>query len=273
MKTGTDHDLTKESRWKCVCAYNGKEFSGWQSQPNAKTVQGTIEEALKKIFRQPIRIHGTSRTDRGVHARGMVFHFDADWKTSPKRLESALRRHLPRSVQVSPIQRVSADFHARFSATSKEYRYFIHEGFADPFRTDYAWSYPRILDTEAMGSAAKILLGRHDFTSFAAFPGYEIETPIRNLQRLDVDRIGPEIVITAEADGFLYKMVRSLVGALVSVGTGKYDLDQIQEILNARKRTSLVITAPPHGLFLEKVFYPKPDLPNRRPQTAELLSR
>ncbi|HLS28330.1 MAG TPA: tRNA pseudouridine(38-40) synthase TruA [Opitutales bacterium] len=273
MKIGTEREVLENPRWKCVCAYDGKEFSGWQSQPDAKTVQGTIEDALAEIFREPIRIHGTSRTDRGVHARGMVFHFDANWKATPRKLESALRRQLPHSIQVAPIERVTADFHARFSATTKQYRYFIHEGFADPFTAAYSWSYPRPLDTEAMKAAAKVLLGKHDFTSFAAYPGYEIETPVRHLQRLDIVRDGPKIIITTEADGFLYKMVRSLVGALVAVGSGKYDTDQIRAILQERKRTSLVVTAPPHGLFLEKVFYPEAGFQKRKLETADLVSR
>lgn len=244
-----------ESRWKCVCAYDGGCFQGWQSQPSGQTVQDTIERALEKIFHRKIRIHGSSRTDTGVHARGMVFHFDARWRAAPERLELALRRLLPSSIRVAPITRAPPDFHARFSATGKLYRYYLYEGWPDPFTINYCWPQSRELSVERMQAAAAVLTGKHDFTAFAAYPGRDWETPVRDLRRLDVRRTGKRIIITAEADGFLYKMVRSLVGALVDTGTGKLTVRQVREILRSRKRTALVATAPPQGLFLEKVFY------------------
>lgn len=220
-------------------------------------MQDAIEGALEKIFGRPVRIQGSSRTDTGVHARAMVFHFDADWKPSPVRLEAALHSLLPTSILVTPIRRAPPGFHARFSATGKLYRYYLYEGWADPFSVKYCWSHPRPLDVEAMAAAAAVLQGKHDFTSFAAFGGREMETPVRDLRMLTVRRIGRRIVVAAEADGFLYKMARSIVGALVSAGIGKLTTRQIQQILRKRERTHLIATAPAHGLFLEKVFYGK----------------
>ena len=242
-------------RWKCVCAYDGTSFKGWQSQAGGGAIQDTIETALGRIFREEIRIHGSSRTDAGVHARGMVFHFDAEWEHGAERLRVALGTLLPWTIQISRISRVSEDFHARHSAAGKRYRYFIYQGRADPFRYPFCLSVARELSVSAMGETADILRGKRDFQSFCAYGGKEMETTVRDLRELSVKRRGREIAITAEADGFLYKMVRSLVGALVDVGTGKLRPEQVGEILEARERTALVVTAPPQGLFLEKVFY------------------
>ncbi len=242
-------------RWKCVCAFDGAPFQGWQSQPGGQTVQDVIEAALAKLFRREVRIHGSSRTDTGVHARGQVFHFDAEWNHGPDRLLAALRTLLPTSIQIRSARRVSPDFHARLSAVGKRYRYHLFLGWPDPFAAPYCWAHPRGLDVEAMERAAAGLAGRRDFSSFAACSGREMETTVRDLRVLALTRRGRRLVITAEADGFLYKMVRSLVGGLVNVGIGKLTPADISRILAENRRTALVETAPPQGLFLEKVFY------------------
>lgn len=204
----TTKPVRAETRWKCVCAFDGRPYKGWQSQVGGGTVQDEIEEALEKLFGRSIRIHGSSRTDAGVHARGMVFHFDGHWTAGPVRMEAALRTFLPSSIRVSPIRAVSPDFHARFSAVKKRYCYYIHQGWADPFSVNYCWSVPQKLDLEAMQAVAELLRGRHDFTSFSACAGRELETPVREIKRLSVKRNGRKLVIVAEADGFLYKMFR-----------------------------------------------------------------
>lgn len=257
-RTGiTSPESRPETRWKCTCAFDGRHFKGWQSQVGGETVQDVIEAALTRLFDRPIRIQGSSRTDAGVHARAMVFHFDGHWKPEPVRMEAALRSMLPASIRVSPIRPAAPDFHARFSAVSKRYCYYIYQGWADPFSVHYCWSLPRPLDIGAMESAATALCGHHDFASFAAFGGQELESTVRNLTHLSVRRTGHRVVITAEADGFLYKMVRTLVGALVMAGKGKITTARLREILEERCRTGEIATAPPHGLFLEKVYYPK----------------
>ncbi len=243
------------TRWKCVCAYDGGPFAGWQSQARANAVQDIIEARLAEIFGKPLRIHGSGRTDAGVHALGQVFHFDAEWRHAPEKLLAAFRTGLPATIQVKSVRRVAADFHARFDATGKRYEYRIHQGDADPFVRPYVWIVYRTLDVGAMQAAAALLVGRNDFRAFTALNGPEREDTIRHLRQLSVIRRGRLIRITAEGDGFMYKMMRSIVGVLESVGEGKLTPSRVAEILASRGRTALVLTAPPHGLFLTKVFY------------------
>lgn len=243
-------------RWRATCAYVGTDLEGWQAQPSKNSVQDHIEKRLAAIFQRPVRIHGSGRTDAGVHARGQVFHFDADWKHGGEKLERALATGLPSSIRVSALRRAKADFHARFGATGKRYVYFLRRGYADPFDDPFCWSLgDRPLDVAAMRAVAKQLLGRHDFRAFSAFGGEEREDTVRDLRRLDVLGRGAKLRVVAEADGFLYKMVRSLVGALVSVGLGKRRPEEIVALLDGRARTNLVETAPAQGLFLWRVFY------------------
>jgi tRNA pseudouridine38-40 synthase len=243
------------SRWKCVCAYDGTGFAGWQSQAGNNAVQDVIERRLAGIFGETVRISGSGRTDAGVHALGQVFHFDAAWKHGPEKLLAALKVGLPKTIQVKSARVVRDDFHARFQATGKRYEYRIQLGEADPFTRPYCWSVFRPLDFAAMEEAAAILQGKHDFRAFTALNGPEKEDTVRELRRLEIRRRGRQVRIIAEADGFLYKMVRSLVGVLVAVGEGKLPAARVREILQSRRRTALVETAPPQGLFLVKVFY------------------
>ncbi len=245
------------TRWKCLCAYDGAPFDGWQSQRGGRAIQDVIEARLKEIFGRLIRIHASGRTDAGVHARGQVFHFDAAWKHGPEKLRAALRGGLPWQIQIKSVRAVTADFHSRFSAKGKLYLYYLHLGDADPFTRPYAWVIERVqpLDIEAMKKGAAILRGKHDFRAFSALNGPPREDTVRDLRRLEITRRGARVRIAAEADGFMYKMVRSLVGALVTVGEGKLAPDGLRELLETGKRTISVQTAPPQGLFLEKVFY------------------
>jgi tRNA pseudouridine38-40 synthase len=247
----------KPQRWKCTCAYDGTAFAGWQSQARSNAVQDVIEARLAQIFGAPIRIHGSGRTDAGVHALGQVFHFDAEWRHGVAKLLRAFRVGLPATIQVKTVQAVPADFHARFQATGKRYEYRLQLGDADPFHRPYCWSVFRPLDFAAMQAAAAVLRGRHDFRAFTALNGQgeAQENTVRHLRRLDLVRRGRAIRITTEADGFLYKMIRSLVGMLVSVGEGKLTVADVRAILASKERTARVLTAPPHGLFLVKVFY------------------
>jgi tRNA pseudouridine38-40 synthase len=243
------------TRWRAVCAYDGGRFHGWQSQTNAVAVQDVIEEALTAVLGTHLRIHGSGRTDTGVHALGQVFHFDAAWAHGADRLLTALAIKLPVGVQVSAIRAASTKFHARFDATGKRYHYRIHLGRADPFEAGWTWSIPRELDHSAMERAARRLAGRHDFAAFCAWNNDERETTVRDLRRLELRRRGRRLRIVLEADGFLYKMARSLVGTLVNVGLGRITPDEVAAVLHGRVRVPLVKTAPAHGLFLERVFY------------------
>lgn len=242
-------------RWKCLCAYDGGHFSGWQSQADGNAVQDKLELRLKEIFGGLVRVHGSGRTDAGVHARGQVFHFDAEWRHGAPKLLAALRAGLPGAVQIKSVRTVTAEFHSRFSATGKRYQYRIHIGDADPFTRPYCWPVFRPLDLEAMQRAALALQGERDFRAFTVLNGPPRVDTTRNVSRLDVVRRGNFINVRAEADGFMYKMVRSLVGVLVAVGENRITTRRVAEILKGGVRTPEVQTAPPQGLFLVRVFY------------------
>ncbi|MBA4138648.1 MAG: tRNA pseudouridine(38-40) synthase TruA [Opitutus sp.] len=248
--------VAKESqRWKCVVAYDGGAFDGWQSQPSGKAIQDVIEHRLKDVLKMDVRIHGSGRTDAGVHALAQVFHFDAAWTHGAAKLRVALQGGLPDSIQLKTLRAAPAKFHARFDAKGKTYRYEIFLGEADPFATRYCWSVGRELDWKAIAEAAARLRGKHDFKAFSAEGGTERETTVRDLRRLDVMRRGRRVRLVFEADGFLYKMVRSLVGTLVNVGLGKLSAREVEALLKSAKRTPQVQTAPPQGLFLVRVKY------------------
>lgn len=242
-------------RWKCVCAYDGAPFAGWQSQAGGTAIQDVLEGRLGQIFQAPIRIHGSGRTDAGVHALGQVFHFDAAWTHGTDRLLAAFRSGLPAAIQIKSVREAAQDFHARFDAVGKQYVYHLHRGDADPFTRPYCWPVFRPLDVEAMRHVAAVLQGRHDFRAFTALNGPEREDTVRDLRRLEVSVRGARLKITAESAGFLYKMVRSLTGVLVAVGEGKLSADAVRAMLAAGERTPAVQTAPPQGLFLMKVYY------------------
>jgi tRNA pseudouridine38-40 synthase len=252
----------KSARWKCICAYDGGPFAGWQSQAGGDSVQDRIEVRLAEIFRKQVRIHGSGRTDAGVHAIGQVFHFDAEWKHGADKLLAALRSGLPASIQVKSLRVARENFHARFQATRKRYEYRVHMGDADPFVRPYCWPVYRSLNVEAMRATAAILRGQHDFRPFTVLNGPVREDTVRTLSRLDIVQKGKLVRIIAEADGFLYKMVRSLVGVLVAVGENRLTVDRVREILLGGTRSAEVQTAPPQGLFLMKVFY-EPSRPHR----------
>lgn len=243
------------TRWRCVCAYDGGEFSGWQSQPDGRAVQDVIERRLQDVFQRQIRIHGSGRTDAGVHAHGQVFHFDAEWPHGADKLRVALQSRLPSALLLKQIRAAAPDFHSRFDARGKVYRYQLFLGEADPFHTRYCWSMARELDWEAIELALPRLRGKHDFRAFSAENGTERESTFRELRRADCVRRGRNVRFTFEADGFMFKMARSLVGTLVNIGVGKTNAAEISALLRSGKRTPVVQTAPPEGLFLVKVLY------------------
>ena len=243
-------------RYRITTAYDGTGYAGWQIQPNGLSVQQQLQEALRELTSQACIVHGSGRTDQGVHARGQVAHFDLAKPMQPKRLHRGLNALLPPDIRILKCAEAAADFHARRSAVSKEYRYFIHNGdVLPPFQRHYRLHKRQPLDPVAMQRAAAILEGRHDFAAFTANSKQELGSTVRRLDSLRVRKRGPEIVIVARGEGFLYKMVRSLAGLLIRVGEGVVPPGEARAILTSRLRTSRVPTAAPQGLFLWAVFY------------------
>lgn len=244
--------------WRCklTIAYDGSDYAGWQVQPGRPTVQGEVEAALTRLTGQPVKVHGSGRTDQGVHAMGQVAHADLETRLAPAALLKALNALLPPAIRVLRVARAPADFHARRSAVGKEYRYLIWNGaILPPFQRRYRAHVRTPLDVAAMRRAAADLVGRHDFAAFTANPNRAVESTVRTLSLLSVTRRGHEVVIRAGSDGFLYKMVRSLAGFLIRVGEGALPPDAARQILHSRERTARVPTAPPEGLFLWRVEY------------------
>ena len=243
-------------RLKLTISYDGTAYAGWQIQPKDVTVQKLLQSAIRQITGEDVVIHGSGRTDRGVHARRQVAHCDLAWGKSLSRLSDGLNAVLSPDVRVLAVKRVPEEFHARFSAVGKEYRYFIwNDEVVPPFLRQYRTHVRKPLDITAMNRAAKYLVGRRDFASFTANAKRVVESTVRDLSELKVRRSGHEITIIAKANGFLYKMVRSLAGHLIQVGEGSVAPSHARTILSARSRTNRVPTAPPQGLFLWNVQY------------------
>jgi tRNA pseudouridine38-40 synthase len=246
-------------KFKLTIAYDGTEYEGWQVQKTGTGVQEKVEAALAKLFPSHPRVHSSSRTDTGVHALGMIAHFEAppaECKMSARKLTLALNAWLPEDIRVVAAARARKDFHARFQAAGKQYRYFVWNHAAmNPLIRHTAWHVPRPLDLRAMRLAAPAFVGQHDFQSFAANPGYAKASTVRTLARCELQRRGPLLTFIIEGDGFLYKMCRGIVGTLVQVGLGKFSAEEVGRMLAQRDRRVAGMSAPAHGLVLWKVYY------------------
>jgi tRNA pseudouridine38-40 synthase len=243
---------------KLTIAYRGTDFSGWQCQTDKRTVQQCLETALEKLWGKKISLQGSGRTDTGVHALGQVASFNASRLHDGAVLLRALNANLPRDVRIVRCRLVSPAFHARFDARGKTYRYLVwNRPVQDPFTLDTHWHVPRPLDLPAMRRAARLLVGEHDFASFTSNPGYERETTVRTMKRASIARSGAVLAFHFTADGFLYRMVRNLVGGLVKVGLDRITVADFEKILQARSRSEAPPTAAACGLCLMNVTYPK----------------
>jgi tRNA pseudouridine38-40 synthase len=246
----------KGFRYRITVAYDGGAYAGWQVQPDHVTIQQRLEEVVYSLSGEHVKIHGSGRTDQGVHAKGQVAHFDLARKWVCRALLKGMNATLPPDIRVQKVTRAKSDFHARRSAVKKEYRYFIYNAMVmDPIRRHYATHIRKPLDVVAMQAAADRLVGKHDFAAFTANPNRIVESTVREVFALTVKRSGALIVIRASSDGFLYKMVRSLTGLLLRVGEGTVTAEEVGEILASKIRTARVPTAPPEGLFLWRVWY------------------
>ncbi|HEY2614334.1 MAG TPA: tRNA pseudouridine(38-40) synthase TruA [Chthoniobacterales bacterium] len=247
------------SRLKLIVSYDGAPFAGWQSQVNGNTIQDRLEQAFHLICSKPLRVHGAGRTDAGVHGLAQCAHVDVpDRRYTAARWIQALNGVLPPSIRIMRCRYVPATFHARFSATGKTYRYRIWNGpVLPPFESGRAWHVINPLDTEAIAKAAQQFHGKHDFAGFAANRGRRNESTIRSISAVRVKRIGPRLSIEFEGDGFLYKMVRIMVGTLVRIGSKQIPAGEITARLGspARGNSSARTAAPAAGLFLVRVRY------------------
>jgi tRNA pseudouridine38-40 synthase len=245
-------------RYCFTVAYDGTDFAGWQVQPSQPTVQQTLQDALAALTQQSIvKVHGSGRTDAGVHARGQVCHADIDRELPLDAFTRGLNTKLPDSIRIMSAKIVPDDFHARKSAVGKEYRYFIYQGaIMPPHLRLYRTHVYSNLNVAAMKEALGLLQGKHDFVSFSANPDREVETTVRTIFEASLIEDGCELSISVHGDGFLYKMVRSVVGWLIRVGREEVRPEDTRSVIESRVRTASVPTAAPQGLFLWQVFYP-----------------
>lgn len=244
-------------RFKLVVAYDGTAYAGWQVQPNHVSVQQVIEETLQGIVGHAVKLHGSGRTDQGVHARGQVAHVDLTCRLGAESVGRALNARLPQDIRIRRASLARPDFHARRSAAGKEYRYFVwNDATVLPDKRLYAAHAYRPLDVAAMRDAAARFVGRHDFASFTANPQREVETTVRTIFAFTVSKRGKEIVFRVSGEGFLYKQVRSMVGFLLRVGEGAERPEAVSELLEScAPRKARVPSAAACGLFLWRVWY------------------
>lgn len=253
-------------RIRTIIAYDGTDYVGWQIQNNGVAVQEVVEQAIFEVTGERASLQGSGRTDSGVHARAQVAHFDTGARMAADKFAIALNTHLPADIRVLYSEEVSPDFHARFSAKEKQYRYFVQTGpHADVFARKYSLHAYMPLELEIMNEAAARVVGTHDFSAFMS-TGREVESAVRTISLSRWEKQGKFLVYTVQGNGFLYNMVRILVGTMVGMGSGRIPADSMETALSSLSRRDAGPTAPPHGLVLWRVKYPDFD-------TEEVLSR
>jgi tRNA pseudouridine38-40 synthase len=250
--------LPAGSRIACRVEYDGSRYNGWQAQPHldVPTVQEEVERALSAVAGSPVRVHCAGRTDTGVHGHGQVIHFDAPVERSAKSWVLGANANLPYSVRLHWAVPVQGDFHARFSALARHYRYIIANTVVRPAMLHRQVTWQRLpLDEQAMHGAARCLLGERDFSAFRA-AACQSTSPMRNVHAVSVWRRGDLVVLDIRANAFLHHMVRNIAGSLIAVGIGRRDQGWVSELMTGRDRTRAADTAPPDGLYLVEVAYP-----------------
>lgn len=251
-------------RYLMEIAYDGGNYSGWQIQPHRLAVQEVLQKILTYMYMdQPIHLIGCSRTDAGVHALGFVASFLAPERPdiAPDKLLRAVNRQLPGDIKVMSIREVTFDFHSRYDAKGKAYTYVLNLRDSSPFSDRYSWRPLRRLDPELLNAAAQRLVGTHDFSSFVVERS-KIDDAVRTIYRIDQQLFGDYCTLTFVGNGFLYKMIRCLMGTIEAAGAGKLSPDAVTRILESKDRTNAPETAPPQGLFLMKVFYDDDEMHN-----------
>lgn len=244
---------------KVMMAYRGTNYHGFQRQPNAITVQEVVENALSKLLNEPVTIQGCSRTDTGVHAQQFCFSMQTENKILPRNFIRGSGSYLPKDIAILSVEDVPMDFHARYSCQGKQYMYRIHNSESNnPFTTDLEFHYRRKLDIDLMREAASHFVGTHDFASFCA-NCTEKQNTIRTIYDITLEKQGDTVILLVKGNGFLYNMVRILVGTLLGVNEGRFAVSDLDAILESHNRACAGVTAQAHGLSLYRVFYGCPD--------------
>ena len=243
------------SRFKMTIQYDGTLYHGWQVQNNAVSIQSTVQNAMQELCGRRLDITGCSRTDSGVHANEYCYHFDYDGTITDTAFPNALNTKLPQDISAVHCEKVADNFHARYSVQKKRYVYKFYTGkVRSPFLRSYAYHTKHSLDAELMNEAAQKFCGKYDFAAFCA-SGSSVENTERTVCSSYVERNGDIVSFYVEADGFLYNMVRIMAGTLLFVSQGKTGVDDIVGIIKSKNRDNAGPTVPPHGLYLDKVFY------------------
>lgn len=248
-------------RYKLTLSYDGTQYSGWQIQPNAPTIQEHVQNAAKKLLKKNTPIIAAGRTDAGVHALKQVAHFDHESSVDENIFLKGTNGILPKDIRILNIEPVSRNFHARYGAIKKTYHYYLSGNpFQNPFRRLYSHHIRHKIDIALMRKAAAFLIGEHDFSSFAneAYAGSAAKNPIRNIHRIDIIEENDNFVrLEFEANSFLYKMVRNITGTLLEIASGKRPISDMEKILQAKDRRKAGKAAAPNGLFMVSVDYPE----------------
>lgn len=242
-------------RYKCVCQYDGREFFGWQRQPRVRTVQLEIEKVLQGVYGVQIAIHGASRTDKGVHATEQVFHYDTDILIPFDKLKGILNRQLPADIAISDVESVTEDFHSRFSCIGKTYIYKLDMlNTKSVFNASYVYLYGNQIDLDLVRNIAQCFIGTHDFKGFMA-SGSDKENTIRTIYSIDFSISGSCLEMRISGSGFLYNMVRIIIGTLINVSEGKLTIAEVKRGLTSGNRQVFKRTAPACGLYLVETRY------------------
>ncbi|KPU26792.1 pseudouridine synthase [Caloranaerobacter sp. TR13] len=240
---------------KLVIEYDGTNYFGWQKQPELKTIQEEIEKAIKKITKEEVKLIGSGRTDKGVHARGQVANFHTNSKIPADKFKFALNSVLPIDISIKESIEVDESFHARYSAKGKEYRYLVLSSKTrSPLMRDYSYHIPYTLDLSKIKEAAKLFIGTYDFRAFMSSRSC-MEDTVRTIYDLEIVEKEDLIEFKVTGNGFLYNMVRIIVGTLIEIGYGKKKIEDIPKIIASKDRNKAGHTAQPQGLYLERVFY------------------
>ena len=242
-------------RYKVTLAYNGRNYSGFQSQKNSVAIQDIIEKALKTIFKKDIRIVMASRTDSGVHAKGQVFHFDSERQMDTYRLKGSINALVPKDIHITDVKIMDESFHARYSVRNKTYEYLINTGEYDVFLEGFAYQCFYKLDVDLMKQGAALFLGTHDFSSFNTTPYKDKENQTRTITEFRITRNRDLLKITVTGDGFLRNMVRIMVGTLIDLGRGQKELADIKKMLEVPSKSTRRYNITGNGLYLVRIRY------------------